>query len=220
MLPVPALEHWICLFLRRFILGPPLRLGRARLHPWHLASNLTWEQTWHLPHEHFQHPVPPVPHPIYTQKPIIRLWKRDFRNSWKHLFIPLKKEKWKYHIGISIQTLYSVPLAVRMALNGLGYDTKLCGVFHWGEASINRPLCHKAQISGVLRWWLSFWKFLPSPHRISGAQPELPSGSWSPLLPRPFSPDCSVLARRPVLGRILVVPNFFHLRIMETLWEP
>ena len=28
-------------------------------------------------------------------------------------------------------------------------------------------------------------KFLPSPHRISGAQQEWPSGSFSPLLPRP-----------------------------------
>ena len=38
---------------------------------------------------------------------------------------------------------------------------------------------HKAQIGGVLQWWLSFWKFLPTPHRISGAQPEWPP--WSPL---------------------------------------
>ena len=35
----------------------------------------------------------------------------------------------------------------------------------------------------------SHWKFLPSPHRISGAQPEWPLGSWSPLIP--FYPDCS-----------------------------
>ena len=62
-----------------------------------------------------------------------------------------------------------------------------------------------------VEWWLSFWKFLPSPHRISGAHPEWPSGSWSSLLPRPFSPD---LAGRPALGRVLVVRNLFHLRIL------
>ena len=33
--------------------------------------------------------------------------------------------------------------------------------------------------------------------------------------PMPFSPDCFYLARRPVRGRVLVVPNFFHLRMME-----
>ena len=70
------------------------------------------------------------------------------------------------------------------------FASGLSCVFHWGEASL-WPLCHKAQISEVLQRWLSFWKFLPSPHRISGAEPEWPSGSWSPLLPRPLSRDCS-----------------------------
>ena len=32
--------------------------------------------------------------------------------------------------------------------------------------------------------------FYPSPHGISGAQPEWPLGSRSPLIPRPFSPEC------------------------------
>ena len=53
-------------------------------------------------------------------------------------------------------------------------------VSHGGEASV-WPLCYKAQIGGVLQWWLSFWKFLPSPHSISGHH-----------LPRPFSSDCLV----------------------------
>ena len=74
--------------------------------------------------------------------------------------------------------------------------------FHWGEPSI-WPLCHEAQIGAVLQWWLSSLKFFLSPHRISGALPEWPSGSWSPLLPRPFSRDFSVW--RPALGRVLVV---------------
>ena len=40
-------------------------------------------------------------------------------------------------------------------------------------------LCLMAtQISGVLQWWLSFWKFLPCRQRISGAQPAWTSGLW------------------------------------------
>ena len=39
-------------------------------------------------------------------------------------------------------------------------------------------------------------------------------GFLSPFLPRPFLLDCSVWPARPALGRVLVVPNFFHLRIM------
>lgn len=39
---------------------------------------------------------------------------------------------------------------------------------NWGEASV-WPLSRKAQISGVWQRWLSFWKFLSSPHWISGA---------------------------------------------------
>lgn len=46
----------------------------------------------------------------------------------------------------------------------------LC-VSDWVEALI-WTLCLEAQISGVLQWWLIFCKFLPSPHIISGAQPE------------------------------------------------
>ena len=40
-------------------------------------------------------------------------------------------------------------------------------------------------------------------------------GSLLPPRTRPFSPDCSVWPVRPALGRVLGVPNFFHLRTME-----
>ena len=75
--------------------------------------------------------------------------------------------------------------------------------------------CHKIQTSGVLLWWFSFWKFLPSPHRIFGAQPEWPSGSWSTLLSRPLSTNYSVWLA--ALGRVLVVLNFSHLRISSAV---
>ncbi len=40
-------------------------------------------------------------------------------------------------------------------------------------------------------------------------------GSSLPLSPRLFSPDSSVWPDGQALGRVLVVPNVFHLRIME-----
>ena len=67
----------------------------------------------------------------------------------------------------------------------------------------------------VLQRWLSFCKVHPSSQRNSGALSEWPSGSWSPPWPRPFSPRLLSLAGRPALGRVLVLPNFFHLRMME-----
>ena len=80
-------------------------------------------------------------------------------------------------------------------------NSKLSCVFYWGEDSV-WPCCRNAQIGGVLQVMVVLLEV--SPHRISGAQPEWSSGSWSPLLPRPFSPDSCL------------VPNFFHLSVMET----
>lgn len=86
--------------------------------------------------------------------------------------------------------------------------------FYWGVAFVC-PLYHKGVISGVLQRWLSIWKVLPSPQRNSGALSEWPSGSWSPPWPTPFFPDWQGgLAGRPALGRVLIVPNIFHLRMM------
>ena len=68
--------------------------------------------------------------------------------------------------------------------------------FYWGVASV-WPLYHKYLMGGVLQRWLSFWKILPSPQRKFGALSEWPLGSWSP----PWT-------------RVLVVPNFFDLRMM------
>ena len=67
----------------------------------------------------------------------------------------------------------------------------------------------------MLQRWLSFWKVLPSPQRNYGALSEWPSGSWSPPWQNPFSPNLSVWPGRPALGKVLVVANFFHLRMME-----
>ena len=69
----------------------------------------------------------------------------------------------------------------------------------------------------MLQRWLSFWKVLPSPQRNSRALSEWPSSSWPPPWPRHFSPDCSVWPWLPALGRVLVVPNFFHLRMTEVM---
>uniref|UniRef100_A0A8C7Q950 DNA (cytosine-5-)-methyltransferase n=1 Tax=Oncorhynchus mykiss TaxID=8022 RepID=A0A8C7Q950_ONCMY len=52
----------------------------------------------------------------------------------------------------------------------------------------------------MLQRWLSFWKFLPFPQSKSGALSECPFGFW---------------LGGQLLGRVLVVPNFIHLRMME-----
>ena len=73
------------------------------------------------------------------------------------------------------------------------------------------PLDDEASVLPL--WWFSFWTFPPSPHRISGAQPEWPSGPWTPL-------SKALLPEGPALGRVLAVPNLFHWWIMEAtvLW--
>ena len=49
------------------------------------------------------------------------------------------------------------------------------------------------------------WRLSQSDHRVLGHLPDQ----------GPSSPRLLTLARRPVLGRVLVVPNFTHLRMME-----
>jgi hypothetical protein len=83
--------------------------------------------------------------------------------------------------------------------------------FHWGVASV-WPLYHKGLIGGVLQRWLSFWKVLPSPQRNSVRGP---IGFMVTSLSKALLPRLLSLAKRLALGRDLVVPNFFHLRMME-----
>ena len=76
-------------------------------------------------------------------------------------------------------------------------------------------LCHKAQISTVLQWCPSGgFSFLHT-----GSQ-ELSQSNYQVLghlsYQGPSPPNCC-LTRKPALGRVLVVPNFFHLRIMEAI---
>ena len=92
-------------------------------------------------------------------------------------------------------------------------SSDLSCAFYWRGASV-RPLYHKGLIGGVLQRWLSFRNVLPSPQRNSGALSEWPSDYQSPPWPRSFSRLLS-LAGRPALGRLLVVPNVLHLRMME-----
>jgi hypothetical protein len=80
--------------------------------------------------------------------------------------------------------------------------SRLSCAFYWGVASV-WPLYHKGLISGVLQRWLSFWKVLPSPQSNSRALSECPS------------PPIAQFGRAASSQRFLVVPNFFHLRMME-----
>ena len=83
--------------------------------------------------------------------------------------------------------------------------------FYWGVGSVWQ-LYHKGLIGGVLQQWLSFWKVLPSPQRNSVRVTNgfLVTSLTKALLPRSLS-----LAGRQAPGRVLVFPNFFHLRMME-----
>ena len=90
--------------------------------------------------------------------------------------------------------------------------------FYCGVASV-WPLYHKGLIGGVLQRWLSFWKVLPSPQRNSRVLSEWPFGSWSPHWPltKALLPRFLSLAGWPALGRVLVGPNFIHLRMREAI---
>lgn len=59
----------------------------------------------------------------------------------------------------------------------------------------------------------SVWKFLSFPHRLSGAQSEWPSGSWSPQYPNSLSPVCSVCSHAKLTNSKTspTPPNFVYL---------
>jgi hypothetical protein len=71
-------------------------------------------------------------------------------------------------------------------------------------------------INGVLQGWLSFWKVLSpiSTEELWSSVREtirlLVTYLTKALLPRLLS-----LAGMPALGRVLVVPNFFHFKMIE-----
>jgi hypothetical protein len=76
------------------------------------------------------------------------------------------------------------------------------------------PLYQKGLIGGVLQRWLSFWKVLPSSEELWSSIRVtirfLVTSLIKAVLPRLFS-----LAGLQALGIVFVVPNFFHLRMME-----
>lgn len=103
---------------------------------------------------------------------------------------------------------------------------RLSYVLHCGEVSV-RPLRHRSRTGRGLQWQLTLWNFLPSPSYISGAQPlwSLVSSSLVLLLlflplTKAVLPQVLSLSGQTGQGRVLVVPNFFHLRTIEAdmLW--
>ena len=80
-----------------------------------------------------------------------------------------------------------------------------------------------ALILSAFRWkkWVSFHQLFVQladsyQYCYAGALSEWPSGSWSPPWLRLFYPYQSERTGGPALGKVLVVPNFFHLLMMET----
>ena len=76
------------------------------------------------------------------------------------------------------------------------------------------PLYHKGLNGCVPQRWLSFLKVLPSPQRNSAAV-RVTIGFLLISLTKALLHLLLSLAGQPALGRVLVVPNFFHLRMME-----
>jgi hypothetical protein len=120
-----------------------------------------------------------------------------FLQMWR---LSLRPKSW---ILVPSDQIILCPLgALRQTPSGLS-----CA-FYCGVASVWQ-FYNKGPIGGVIQRWLSFWKVLPSPQRISGALSEWQSGSWSPHRPRPFSPDCAVwreASSRKSLGVCKLLP--------------
>jgi hypothetical protein len=85
--------------------------------------------------------------------------------------------------------------------------SRLSCAFYWGVASI-WPLYHKGLMVVLLEGSQSPEELSSSIRVIIGF---LVTSLTKALLPQLLS-----LARRPAQGRVLVVPNFFHWRMMET----
>ena len=79
------------------------------------------------------------------------------------------------------------------------------------------PLSLKGLIGGVLQRWLSFWKAHPISTEELWSSVRVTIGFLFTSLTKALLPRMLSLARRPALGSILVVPNFFHLRMMEAI---
>ncbi len=82
---------------------------------------------------------------------------------------------------------------------------KLLPSLHWGENWV-WPHRHKAQIGGVLQWCLGFSHL----HIWSWSSTRVTIRLLVTSLEKALLHQLLSLARRPALGRVLVVPNFFH----------
>ena len=77
--------------------------------------------------------------------------------------------------------------------------------------SVVWPLYHNGLIDGVLKRSLAFWYVLPSPEEFLSVT----IGFWVTSLTKVLLHRLLILAGWPALLRVLVVPNFFHLIMME-----
>ncbi len=79
---------------------------------------------------------------------------------------------------------------------------------HWREDWV-LPHCHKAQIGGVLQWCVSVCRFSHL-HIWSWSSSRVTIRFLFTTLTKALLHHLVSLARRPALGRVLVVSNFFH----------
>ncbi len=97
------------------------------------------------------------------------------------------------------------------------FFSKLHAGFHVSCTEERLPSCHSAIKPRLVEGYavmVDFYTFSHLSECISGAQPTVIFGSSLPLSPRLFSPDSSIWPDGSS-RKGLVVPNVFHLRIME-----
>ncbi len=97
---------------------------------------------------------------------------------WWAELVSFKHDAWNW--GLSDQKLLP-----EGSLGAFFANTKCVFMhLHWGEDWV-LPHCHKAQIGGVLQWWLSFCRFLLSPRVIMEVEDDQVLGHQSNQGPSP-----------------------------------
>jgi hypothetical protein len=156
---------------------------------------------------------------VYQTVPRVWLWSGDRIVLVRRWAVPGFLQTW--HLAFRSKSSISVSSDQRILLSwsestlGALWQTPsgLSCAFYWGVASVWQ-LYYKGLIGGGLQRWLSIWKVTPFPHRLWSSVRVtiwlLVTSLTKVLLPRLLS-----LAVRTAPGRVLVVPNFFHLRMIE-----
>ncbi len=136
-----------------------------------------------------------LPPPCFTVGTVLDRW---LSSAWFSPHIPLRIKAKKSILVSSDQRILFVTIL-----------ESLHAGFHVSCTEERLPSGHSAIKPRLVEGCSDgdFLQLSPISRCISGAQPQWSLGSSLPLSPRLFSPDSSVLAGRPALGRVLVIPT-------------